>query len=282
MLRRQHTLHALHLLSQLLHRTLVARHVLVVLLLEDLHHVLHHHLIKVLASQMRVSVRGKHLEHTVIDRQHRHIEGTATQIEHQNVLLAVLLVQTVRNSGSRRLVDDTLHSQSSNRSGILRSLTLCIIEVRRHRNHSVLHLLTQIRLGNLLHLRQHHGRNLLGRELLLAVVRQHLDRGLALAVHQVERPHLLVLLHRRIVVLATNHTLHVENRSLRIDRSLVLGSVSNHTLLVIPSNIRRRNTISLLVRNNLHLTLSVHTHTRVGRSKINSNHISKTLLFAHR
>ena len=231
---------------------------------------------------MGISVRGQHLEHTVIDGQHSHIESTTSQIEHQNVLLTVLLVQTVGNSGGSGLVDNTLHGQTGNGSGILGGLTLSLVEVGRNSHHSVLHLLAQVRLGNLLHLGQHHSRDFLGRELLLTIVGVHLHHRLSLLVDQAERPHLLILLHLRIAELATNHTLHVEHSSLGVDGSLVLGSISNHTLLVVPSHVGRSNTVTLLVGDNFDLSLAVHSDAGIGSSQINSNHISKALLVSHR
>ena len=79
---------------------------------------------------MRVARSRLHLEDAVLDRQQRHIEGAAVQIEDQNALLTALLVQTVRDGG----FDDTHHVQSSNHTSVLRRLTLRVVEVRRHRN----------------------------------------------------------------------------------------------------------------------------------------------------
>ena len=276
---RQSTLRTLASSTQTTQSTLRRRQILLVLALELLGEVLHHTVIKVLTSQMGISSSRLHLEDSILDRQQRHIEGTATQIENQNVLLTSLLIQTVSNSSSRRLVNDTHHVQSSNRSGILRSLTLTIVEVSRHRNHSVLHLLTQIRLGNLLHLGKHHRRNLLRRERLRLTLVLDLNHRLALrSSQQLERPVLHIALHRGVVKLTTNQTLRVEHRVLRVHRNLVLGSISNQTLRVRERNVRRRRTLTLVVRNNLDLVVLPHSHARIGRSKINTNRLSSNVL----
>jgi hypothetical protein len=90
---------------------------------------------------MRVSRSGLQLEDTFLDSQDRHIEGTASQIEDQHVLLTHrcrLLVQTVSNSSGSWLVDNTQHIQPGNHSNVLRSLPLRVIEIGWHRHHSVL------------------------------------------------------------------------------------------------------------------------------------------------
>ena len=94
-----------------------------------------------------------------------------------------------------------------------------------------------------------------------------------------ERPHLHILLDGGIVELATDQTLHVENGSLGVNRSLVLRGIADHTLLVVPRDVRRSDTVTLRVGDNLYLALAVHTHARVGRTQINTNHVSKALFF---
>merc|ERR1719401_2981337 len=85
----QRALGLLDLTAQLLDRTLVLGHVLVVLLLEDLHEVLHHTLIEILAAQVGVAVGGHNLEDAIVDGQQRDIEGAAAEVVDQNVLLGL-------------------------------------------------------------------------------------------------------------------------------------------------------------------------------------------------
>jgi hypothetical protein len=66
------------------------------------------------------------------------------------------VIETIRNSGGRRLVDDTEYVETRDGTGILRRLTLGIIEISRHGDDGVVDLLTEEGLGGLLHLREDH------------------------------------------------------------------------------------------------------------------------------
>ncbi|GMT04794.1 hypothetical protein PENTCL1PPCAC_26968, partial [Pristionchus entomophagus] len=88
MLGRQGSLSLLHFSSQLLHCSIVLSEILASLLLVQLDEVLHHSLIEVLSSQMGISIRRQHLEHSIVNRQHRHIERSSSQIEHEDVALS--------------------------------------------------------------------------------------------------------------------------------------------------------------------------------------------------
>ena len=118
---------------------------------ERLHEVVRDALIEVLATKMRVTSRGKHLKDAMIDGQHRHIERTAAQVEHNDVLL-VFLVEAVGDGSRRGLVDDAEDVQARDRTRVLRRLPLRIVEVGRDSDHSILDLLTKIVLRDVLHL----------------------------------------------------------------------------------------------------------------------------------
>ncbi|PAV57761.1 hypothetical protein WR25_11381 [Diploscapter pachys] len=78
---------------------------------------------------MSVSSSGLDFEDAIFDGQDGHIESTTAKIEDEHIALAVtLLIQSVGDSSSSRLVDDTEHVQSSDSSSILGSLTLRVVE----------------------------------------------------------------------------------------------------------------------------------------------------------
>ena len=106
-------------------------------------------------------------------------------------------------------------------------LALAVVEVGGHGDDRVVHRLAQERLRDFLHLDQHHGRNLLRRELLgLALELDHnhgLLRGPGL---DLEGPQLHVRLHRRVAELAPNQPLRVEHRVDGVHRDLAQRRVS--------------------------------------------------------
>ena len=111
---------------------------------------------------MGVTIGREHFKHSATELEDRDIEGTATEVEHGNLHILVSLVHTVSQSGSSRLVHDTLYFQTGNLSGFLGCLTLRVREVCGHGDNSFCYFLAQIVLGCLLHLLQNHGAQLLG------------------------------------------------------------------------------------------------------------------------
>ena len=80
---------------------------------------------------MGITGGGLDLENAFLNGQKRDIEGSSAKIEDEHVTLALrLLVKTVSNSRSGRLVDDTKDVKSCDGTSILRSETLRIVEVR--------------------------------------------------------------------------------------------------------------------------------------------------------
>ncbi|CAN0480319.1 unnamed protein product, partial [Ectocarpus sp. 12 AP-2014] len=83
-------------------------------------------------------------------------------------------------------------------------------------------------LGDLLHLDQHHGGDLLRRELLLLSLERYLDRGLPTGTRDhTEGPVLLVGGHGRVRELAADQSLGVEDGVGGVHRHLVLGGIAD-------------------------------------------------------
>ena len=111
--------------------------------------------IEILAAQMCITSGGLDGEDTALDVQQRHIEGTATKIVDEDVPLLLRLsgTETVGDSGSGRLVDDTENVEASNGTSVLGSLTLVVVEVGGNGDDGLLDLLAELGLSDLLHLR---------------------------------------------------------------------------------------------------------------------------------
>jgi len=134
----------------------------------------------------------------VVDGEDGDIEGSAAEIEHQDGVVLVLAVESVGDGGGGRLVDDALDLEAGDLAGVLGRLALGVGEVGRHGHDRVLHLLAQVSLGDLLHLGEDHGADLLGRvNLGLAALAAglHGHVGPALAVHDREGEQGTVTLH---------------------------------------------------------------------------------------
>mmetsp|Transcript_13397 Transcript_13397/g.16545 ORF Transcript_13397/g.16545 Transcript_13397/m.16545 type:complete len:292 (-) Transcript_13397:83-958(-) len=266
-----------HLSAQLLDGTLVLGHVLPMLLLEDLHEVLHHPLIEIFSTQVGVTVGGHNLENAVVDGQQRHIEGTSSQVVDQDVLLG-LLVQAIGDGGSRGLVDDAQHVHAGNGACILGGLTLSIVKIGRNCNHCVFHFLAQVILSSLLHLGEDHGGHLLRSHDLILTLHLDANHWLGAFVHNLIWQQLDVLLHRRVLEAPSDQTLHIEQGLSGIDGGLILGRLSDESFIICEGHVRRRDAIALVVGDDLYSAILVNADAGVSGAKIDANHRSIDLL----
>lgn len=126
---RQRSLGLLDLPLELTHRPEVGRHVGSSLLLVLLGEVLDHSVVEILSSQVGISGGSEDLEHSVVDGKQRDIEGSSSQVVHDDLGLSTLLVESVSDGGGGGLVDDSKDGQSGDRSGVLGGLSLSVVEV---------------------------------------------------------------------------------------------------------------------------------------------------------
>lgn len=136
---------------------------LLVLALELLDEVVDEAVVEVLTTKVSVTSGGLDLEDTLLDGQERYIEGSSTEIEDEDVALALgLLVETVSDGSRGGLVDDTENVHARDGARILGRLTLRVVEVRGDSDDGVVDGLAKVGLGGLLHLQEDHGGDLLG------------------------------------------------------------------------------------------------------------------------
>ena len=114
---------------ELAHGAEVAANVGTSLLLVELDEVVNDTVIEILTTQVSVTSGGQDLKDTVVDGEEGDIEGTTTEIVDDDLRLAALLVETVRNGGGRGLVDDTEDLETGDRTGVLGRLALRVVEV---------------------------------------------------------------------------------------------------------------------------------------------------------
>ncbi|KAL2282007.1 hypothetical protein FJTKL_11094 [Diaporthe vaccinii] len=294
--RRQSSLGTLASSAETTQSTSVGAEVLLVprwcclLSLELINEVVDEAVVKVLTAQVSVTGGRLDLEDTLLDGQERHIESTTTQIEDQDVALALdLLVETVGNGSRGGLVDDTQNVQASNETSVLGGLTLRIVEVGGDGDDGVVDGATKVRLGGLTHLGQDHRGDLLRGEGLGLALELNLDVGLATLLDDLEGEVLHVGLDLRVLELAANQPLRVEDGVVRVHGDLVLGGISDQALSVGKCDEGRCGPVSLVVcdtanirrgwgllggtgkYSHLNAVITVHTHTRVGCAQINTN-----------
>ena len=269
----QNSLGLLALSSKTTEGTSVVLDVNTGLLLESLDAEVDDDVVEVLTTEMGVAVGGLDLEDAVLNGEEGHIEGATTEIEDEHVLLTLtLFVEAVSDSGGGGLVDDTLHVEASNGTGILGGLSLGIVEVSGDGDDSRCDGLSEISLSDFLHLGEDHGGDLLSLELLLFSFPVDLDEGLLVgAGHDLEGPQSNVTLDGLVAKLATDQTLGIEDSVGGVSGSLVLGGISNETLLLSEGDVRGGGVDTLVVGDNFNLVVLPHSYAGVSGSEINSD-----------
>ena len=118
--------------------------------------------VEVVAAEVCVAVGRFHFENAVAQLEYRYIECTTAEVEYGyfHIFLSSL-VETVRQSCCRRLVDDTLYLESRYLARLFGSLTLSVGEVCRHCDDGFRYRCTEVIFGGLFHLLQYHCRYLL-------------------------------------------------------------------------------------------------------------------------
>mmetsp|Transcript_6650 Transcript_6650/g.18445 ORF Transcript_6650/g.18445 Transcript_6650/m.18445 type:complete len:220 (+) Transcript_6650:1399-2058(+) len=210
---------------------------------------LQNRVVKVLASQKRITIGRLDFKHPPRNLQDGDIERATAEIVHRHEPL--LLIGTIAQCGGRRLVDDTQHVEAGDAPRVLGRLTLMVVEVGRHRHHRLRHAPAQISLRRLLHLHERECPDL-ARAILLPT-------GLYPRIPIVRpgnlvRHHLYLFLHLLVVEHATDQTLRGVHGVRGVGHRLTLGRKPHQPLtLVGKRNHRRRRALPLGVLNHLGL-----------------------------
>jgi len=212
---------------------------------------------------MGVTIGGHHLEDTVVDSEKGHVEGATAEIEDEDVLFAVLLVEAVGNGSCGWFVDDAHDCEARDGTGVFGGLALGVVEVGWDGDDGVGDLLAQVGLGDLLHLGEDHGGDFLRLEhLCLALADADLDCRLAVLVDDGEGPVFHVGLDGGVLEVASDQALGVEDGVLGVGGELVLGGVTDQALaLAGESDVRGRDTVALVVGDDLHAAVLHNTNT---------------------
>ena len=247
--------------------------------------------VEVLSSEMGVSGSGLDLEETVLDGQEGDVEGTTSQVEDEHEsLIGDILVESVGDGGGGGLVDDSHDVESGDGSGVLGGLSLRVVEIGRDCHDGVLDLLSEVVLGDLLHLGEDHRGDLLWVESLGLSFELDLDHWLVVgSADDLEWPVTHVLLDDVIVELSSDESLGIKDGVVWVLDDLVLSGVADKSLSFSEGNVRRGGSVALVVGDDLDLVIKVDSNARIGSSQINSdsfrlrhNKINRRFLFIER
>ena len=147
---------------QALFRHLIRREVDARLALEFADHPVHDGIVEVVAAEVGIAVGSFNFEDAVAQFEDRYVECTAAEVEYEDLAFAAL-IEAVGKSSCRRFVDDTEYVEAGNLTGVLRSLTLGVVEVSRYRDDRLGYFFAQIAFGVGFQFLQNHSGNLLGR-----------------------------------------------------------------------------------------------------------------------
>ena len=229
---------------QTLHRHLIAGQVYAGLHLEGAYQPIHDALVEVVAAQTVVTSGCQNFLHTVAHLDDGHIEGTAAQVIHHDLLLFAL-VDAIGQCSCGRFVDDTLDIQTGNLACVLGCLTLCVGEICGNRDNSGSDSLAQIGFSVCLQFLQDHCGNLLG--------------GILFAVDA-------------YLVIGTHLSLNGRNGAVGVGDSLTLCNLANHTLAVFrESNNRRSGAGAFGVCNHNGLAAFNNSDAGVCSTKVNTD-----------
>ena len=265
-------------LLQSLERHLVLRQVDSRLVPEALDHPVDQHLVDVVATQMGVAVGRLDLEDAIAQLEDRDVERTATKIvDGDRLILGGVLSESVCQSRGGGFVDDSLDLETRDPAGVLRGLSLRIVEVCRDGDDGFGDGLPEIVLRGLLHLHQDLGGDLLRAEELAADV--HLDL-IACSGDDLVGDQLGLLRH--LMVLASHEPLDGEHGVLRIRYHLVLRRAADDTLaLALVADDGRRRPVPLCICDDLGLIAFHDGNAAVGGSKVDSDYLSHCLFLSY-
>ena len=228
-----------------------------------------HTLVKVIAAEVRVAVRGLHLENTLAELEDRDVERATTEVVHGDDLV-LLLVEAVREGCRGGLVDDPQNLKTRDLTRVLCGLTLLVVEVRRYCDHRLRDLLAEVRLSVGLQLLEDHRRDL-GRRELLGVPKNDLHAAVRRGLDLV-RDHLQGPLDLRVGEAPAHEALDRVDRVLGVRDRLALRDLADKALSALRErDDRRRDPSAFRVRDDRRLATFHVGHRRVRCSEVNAD-----------
>ncbi len=236
--------------------------------------------VEIFTTQEGITIGGQHFELMLTvhfgNFDHGDVEGTATQVVHNDGGVATRLVHTVGQSSRGRLVDDALDFQTGDATSILGSLTLTVVEVGRNGDNRFGNRLTKVILGGLLHFLQYFSRHLRRSHFLVI----YLNPGVAIVgLDDLVRHQLDVFLNDVFFKATTDQTLDRVQGILRVGNRLTLGRLANQGFTVVGvGDDRRSGTTTLSVLDHLGGTVFQNRDTGVGGPQVDTDNLAHKFL----
>ena len=230
---------------------------------------IHEAVVPIVSAEMGIAISGGNLEDAVADFKGRDIKCATAEVVDSDFFIG-FFVQSVSERSGCGLVDDALDFEARDLAGILRGITLGVVEVSGNRNDGFRDLFAQFGFGIGLELGEDHCGNFRRRERLGLSVDFDLDVGIAVGGFD-ELVRNAVFLFAYLVKFAAHETLHGENCVCRIRDCLSFCGLADKTFAgFCEGNNRRGCACALGVFQNDRLPAFHHRHARIGGSQINS------------
>ena len=216
--------------------------------------------VDVVAAEVRVAVGGDDFEDAVVQFQNRNVKGAAAEVVDGNSAV-LLLVQTVRKRGRRRLVDQSQHFEAGNAACVFRRLPLRVVEVCRHGNDGFGDGRGEVALRVALELAKNERGNFGRSERLLAQLNPQDFAGLQV-VGKTERKELQLLLN--VLNPAPHKAFDGIDGTLWSLNQVLAGGAADHRLIVFVERHHRGDKIQPILAGDYDRALPLHIgHQRV-------------------
>ncbi len=235
--------------------------------------------VEVVAAQVGVAGDAEHFEErlvaVLVDVEDRHVERAAPEVEDKD-LAALLLVRAECERSRGRLREHAKDLEAGDFAGLLRGLTLGVVEVRRHGNYGLGDVFAEVIFGRLLEVAEDEGRDLFGCELF--VPHLHFD-VLVLTADDFVRDGLLFRLD--FAVPSAHEALDAEDGVLGVGHLLVTCRFTDEAFaLVGEGDDRGRDSVAAGVDENLGLVALHDADHAVGRAQVDADDLGhKSLCF---
>ena len=265
---RQFLLGLLGRLGQALQGLAVPPQVQTVLRLERIGQPIHKAAIPVVTPQLGVAAGGFHIKHAIGDAQHRDIEGATAQVEHQHPLDGAA-IKAVGQGGGGGFVQDPLHPQARQPTGIAGGLALGVVEIGRNGDHRRFHRFAQVGAGIVHQFAQDACHQLLRRVFALGERADHPHIALVVRADRVRHPKAAVV---QLIPAAADEPLEIGKGVAGVEHELAPGRLA-HQQLPLPAEAHHRGggAPPLRIGDHQGTTAFEHGHHRVGGAQVDTN-----------